>query len=85
MATPNEAAKKEPPPEQEPEGIRRMREDYSPEKVEEILDSIRRGMDDYANGRYITLEDHLKQCGVTEEEVLEEYLEKRGLTKDDIK
>ena len=85
MTTPNEAAKTEQATDQEPEGIRRLREEYSPEVVDEILDSIRRGMDDYANGRYVTLEDHLKQCGVTEDEVLEEYLEKRGLTKDDIK
>ena len=85
MTTPNLDAETEKAPEQEPEGIRLMRQDYSPEKVEEILASIRQAMDDRANGDYITLEDYFKERGVTANEVLEEYLEKRGLTKDDIK
>ena len=85
MTTPNLDAEMPQTPEEEPEGIRMLREEYSPEKVEEILESLRRGMDDYENGRYILLEDYLKECGETADEVLDAYLEKHGLTRDDIK
>ena len=85
MTTPNVDAEAGQLQEQEPEGIRRMREDFGPEKVAEILEGIRQAMDDRANGDYITLEDYLKQRGVTADEVLEAYLEKRGMTGNDIK
>ena len=85
MTTPNLDAQAQQAPEQEPEGIRMLRQEYSPEKVEEILAGIRRGIDDYENGRYITLEDYLKECGETEDELMDAYLERHGLTRDDIK
>ena len=69
----------------EPEGIRALRQEYSPERVEQILESLRQAIDDDANGRYITLAEYLERCGVTEDEVLDEYLEKRGMTRDDLK
>ena len=85
MTTPNLDAETRQPPDEEPEGIRRMKEDYSPEKVEEILESIRRAADNPDKGEWMALEDYLKVSGVTADEALEAYLEKRGLTKDDIK
>lgn len=85
MTTPNANPPAGQTPEQEPEGIRMLRQEYSPEKVEEILVSIRRGIDDYENGRYITLEDYLKECGETEDELMDAYLERHGLTRDDVK
>ena len=85
MTTPNLDAQDQQAPEQEPEGIRMLRQEYSPEKVEEILASIRRGIDDYENGRYITLDEYLEQFGETREEVMDAYLDRRGLTRDDIK
>ena len=85
MATADANAQAGQTPEEEPEGIRMLREEYSPEKVEEILASIRRGIDDYENGRYITLEEYLERFGETREGVMDAYLERRGLTRDDIK
>ena len=71
-------------PEQEPEGIRMLRQEYSPERVEQILASLRQAIDDDANGRYITLDEYLERCGVTQDEVLDEYLERSGMTRDDL-
>ena len=85
MTTPKDATKPESDAAEEPEGIRRLREEYSPEVVEEILAGIRRGIDDVANGRVINFADYLKECGETEEELLDEYLEKHGMTRDDLK
>ncbi len=65
MTLPNDATKTEQTADQEPEGIRRLREEYSPEVVEEILAGIRRGIDDAANGRVISLEQYMTERGLT--------------------
>ena len=64
MTTPKDATKPESGADEEPEGIRRLREEYSPEVVEEILAGIRRGMDDVANGRVISLAEASKRWGI---------------------
>ena len=55
--------------EQEAEGIRRLKEIYSPEMVEEILVGIRHGLDDVANGRVITFEEYLKKAGIKPDDI----------------
>lgn len=64
MVTPNANPTSGQTTEREPEGIRRLREEYSPEVVEEILAGIRRGIDDVANGRVISLEEASKKWGI---------------------
>ncbi len=66
MTTPNLDAETQQTAEQEPEGIRMLRQEYPPEKVEAILESIRRGRDDVANGRVISLEEATKKWGTKE-------------------
>ena len=85
MTTPKDVTKPEQGAEEEPEGIRRLREDYSPERVEEILADIRQGIDDYENGRFIDFADYLKECGEDADELMDAYLEKHGMTRDDVK
>lgn len=69
MATPNDAAKAELTSDQKPEGIRRLLEDYSPEKVEEILESIRRAADNPDNGEWLTLDEFMERHGVNPADV----------------
>ena len=85
MTTPKDATKPEPGAEEEPEGLRRLREDYSPERVEEILADIRQGLDDYENGRGIDFAEYLKECGEDADELMDAYLAKHGMTRDDLK
>ena len=85
MTTPKDATKPEQGVEEEPEGIRRLREEYSPEEVDKILDGIRQGLDDYKNGRYINFADYLEECGEDADELMDAYLEKHGMTRDDLK
>ena len=65
MATPNDAAKTEQTSEQKPEGILRMLEDYGPDKVEEILASIRRAADNPGKGEWLTLDEFMERHGVS--------------------
>lgn len=60
MTTPNLDAETQQTTEQEPEGILRMREDFSPEKVEEILASIRKAADDPDKGEWMTLGEFME-------------------------
>ena len=69
MTTPNEAAKTEQTAEQEPEGIRRMREDYSPEKVGKILASVRQSADNPNKGQWMTLEELIEKQSIRSEDV----------------
>ena len=85
MTTPKDATKPESGAEEEPEGIRRLREDYSPEEVDRILDGIRQGLDDYENGRGIDFAEYLKECGEDADELMDAYLAKHGMTRDDLK
>ena len=85
MTTPKDATKPEQGADEEPEGLRRLREDYSPERVEEILADIRQGLDDYENGRGIDFAEYLKECGEDADELMDAYLAKHGMTRDDVK
>ena len=85
MTTPKDATKPEQGADEEPEGLRRLREDYSPERVEEILADIRQGLDDYENGRGIDFAEYLKECGEDADELMDAYLAKHGMTRDDLK
>ena len=69
MTTPNLDAQTERTPEQEPEGIRRMREDYGPEKAEEILASVRKAADNPDKGEWMTLGEFMEKHGVKPEDV----------------
>ena len=85
MTIPKDATKPEQGADEEPEGLRRLREDYSPERVEEILADIRQGLDDYENGRGIDFAEYLKECGEDADELMDAYLAKHGMTRDDLK
>ena len=69
MTTPNLDAGTVQPDGQEPEDIRRMREDYSPEKVEEILESIRRAADNPDKGEWMSLGEFMERRGIKPEDV----------------
>lgn len=69
MTTPNLDAETRQPDGQEPEGIRRMREDYSPEKVAEILESIRKAADNPDKGESMTLTEYMEKHGIKPEDV----------------
>ncbi len=70
MTTPNLDAETQQTAEQEPEGIRMLRQEYPPEKVEAILESIRRGLEDRARGDCITFEQYLKERGLVKDDAL---------------
>ncbi len=69
MTTPNLDAQAQQAPEQEPEGIRMLRQEYSPEVVEQILASIRRGIAEDAQGLHIPLAEALAKSAVRPEDV----------------
>ena len=53
----------------EPDGIRMLRQEYSADKVEEILASIRRGIAEDAQGFHIPLREALAKSGIRPEDV----------------
>ncbi len=57
------------PDDQEPEGIRRLREDYGPEKAAEILASVRQAADNPEQGEWMTLEEFMEKRGIKPEDV----------------
>ena len=67
MTTPNQET--EQPATPEPEGIRRLREDYGPEKATEILASVRRAADNPEQGEWMTLEEFMEKRGIKPEDV----------------
>ena len=69
MTTPNLDAEKRQPSDEEPEGVRRMREDYSREKVEEILESVRRAADNPDKGEWMSLGEFMERHGINPEDV----------------
>ena len=46
-----------------------MKEDYSPEKVEEILESIRRAADNPDKGEWMALGEFMERRGIKPEDV----------------
>lgn len=69
MITPNLNAQPSQTPEQEPEGIRMLRQEYSPEVVAQILASIRRGIAEDAQGLQIPLKEALAKSAIRPEDV----------------